>query len=342
MTRPGIDLLAAPPSAVDLVLLAHGGEVKSLEDAHDWRGAILRMWPFAAAVRDVVPEAAVGLLRYRYRGWNGKAAHPAADLRTVLDELPDRIQRIVLIGHSMGGRAVLAAGNHPKVVGILGLAPWLPPGEPIAVDAELPRTIVLAHGSEDRITDPRLTAAYARRLRAAGLPVGLLTVENETHAMLRRYADWNDLVRRFTQHTFTPDHANSNSGDGDTASRQGGADDNGNGGQGGAAGGRDQGGGDGDQGDGDGDQRGGDGDGRGGRGDGAGGQGGGHSGGDQGSDGGGGRGDGDPGRDDCAAVLSTEADRVDQLPRWNRPASTSAAVRAITLARLRLRPGGAL
>lgn len=285
MTRPGIDLLAAPPSAVDLVLLAHGGEVKSLEDAHDWRGAILRMWPFAAAARDVVPEAAVGLVRYRYRGWNGKAAHPAADLRTVLDGLPDRIQRVVLIGHSMGGRAVLAAGNHPRVVGILGLAPWLPPGEPTVVDAELPRTIVLAHGSEDRITDPRLTAAYARRLRAAGVPVGLLTVENETHAMLRRYADWNDLVRRFTHHTLAPNAGNGTPGISDDIGHSGG-----NGSHGGV---------------------------------------GGHSG-------------GDLGPDDCAAVLSTEADRVDQLPRWNRPASTSAAVRAITVARLRLRPGGTL
>lgn len=252
MIRPGIELLVSPPSAIDLVLLAHGGEVRSMEDAHDWRAAILRMWPFAAAARDAVPAAAIGLVRYRYRGWNGPAAHPAEDLRSVLEGLPDRIRRVALVGHSMGGRAVMAAGNHPKVAGILGLAPWLPPGEPVALEREPSRVVVLAHGSQDRITDPRLTATYARRLRAAGLPVGLLTVENDSHAMLRRYADWNELVRRFTRHTL---------------------------------------------------------------------------------------GTGDPVPDDCSAVLSTDAGRVDPLPRWSRPASTSAAIRDITRARLRLRAG---
>jgi pimeloyl-ACP methyl ester carboxylesterase len=267
MNRPGIDVLAGPTGTGDLVLLAHGGQVQSLADAHAWRAAILRMWPFAAVARDAVPGTAVGLMRYRYRGWNGVAAHPAADLRTVLDGLPGRIQRVVLIGHSMGGRAVMAAGNHPLVVGVLALAPWLPQDEPLTMHgspagvAEAvgasgpPPTVVLAHGTDDRITDPRLTAAYARRLRTTGLPVGLLSVEGETHPMLRRYADWNELVRRFTIHTLgQPDRQ-----------REGGCE-----------------------------------------------------------------------------VLSTEPDRVDLLPRWNRTGSTSAAVRAIALARLRLRVGDPL
>jgi dienelactone hydrolase len=213
VSRPGIDLLAAPPSAADLVLLAHGGEVDSLGDPHGWRAPILRMWPFAAPARDAAPAAAVGLMRYRYRGWNGAAAHPAADLSEVLDGLPERIRRVVLIGHSLGGRAVVATGNHPKVVGVLGLAPWLPADEPItlhgsghaAADNSGIRsavTVVLAHGTDDRITDPRLTASYARRLRATGQAVGLVSVQGEKHAMLRRYADWSELVRRFTGHAL--------------------------------------------------------------------------------------------------------------------------------------------
>jgi pimeloyl-ACP methyl ester carboxylesterase len=258
VSRPGIDLLAAPPSAADLVLVAHGGEVDSLGDPHSWRAPILRMWPFAAAARDAAPDAAVGLMRYRYSGWNGAAAHPAADLRAVLDGLPERIRRVVLIGHSMGGRAVVAAGNHPKVVGVLGLAPWLPADEPIALHGSghaaaddsgtgSAVTVVLAHGTDDRITDPRLTAAYAQRLRATGLPVGLVSVEGEKHAMLRRYADWNELVRRFTLHAL-----------------------------------------------------------------------------------------GDPIDSARCAVLSTEPDRTDPLPRWNRPGSLAAGVRDIVTARLEL------
>ncbi|GAA1608383.1 hypothetical protein GCM10009789_73540 [Kribbella sancticallisti] len=194
MSLPGIDLVAAPRGASDLVLLAHGGGVDSLAAAGAWRAPILRMWPFAVAARSAAPDAAVGLMRYRYRGWNGPEAHPARDLETVLDGLPSSIRRVFLIGHSMGGRAVVAAGNHPLVAGVLGLAPWLPAGEPLVA---LRGPVVFAHGTLDRITSPALTAAYTHRLRAAGIPVALVTVDAEKHAMLHRPADWNDLVRRF-------------------------------------------------------------------------------------------------------------------------------------------------
>jgi len=198
VTFPRIDLLVSPPSATDLVLLAHGGSEASLEAPGAWRGAILRMWPLALAAAAGAPGAAVGLVRYRYRGWNGANAHPAADLRTVLDRLPARITRVLLIGHSMGGRAVVAVSNHPLVDGVLALAPWLPISEPLA----RPRgPVVLAHGADDRITAPALTAAYARRLRASGVPVALVSAADEGHALLRRSADWNALVTDFAAGT---------------------------------------------------------------------------------------------------------------------------------------------
>jgi len=210
MSRPPrVDLLAAPAGASDLVLLAHGGEVDSVRDPHSWRAAILRMWPFAVAARASRSDAAVGLMRYRYRGWNGEAAAPAADLRLVLDRLPEHISRVALIGHSMGGRAVVAAGNHPKVAGVLALAPWLPTGEPLSLLAESAsageaRPVVLAHGRQGRITDLALTAAFARRLREGGMPTGCLDVSGERHAMLQRSADWNELVGRFVRHAIGP------------------------------------------------------------------------------------------------------------------------------------------
>jgi len=199
---PGVDLLAAPADATDLVLLAHGGVVDSLATAGSWRPPILRMWPFALAARSAAPGAAVGLMRYRYRGWNGAEAHPAADLRAVLDRLPARIRRVLLIGHSMGGRAVVAAGNHSRVAGVLGLAPWLPADEPLIT---LRGTVVLAHGTLDRITDPAQTAAYADRLRAAGVPVANFAVEGDKHAMLHRATDWNTLVQHVVTAALTDD-----------------------------------------------------------------------------------------------------------------------------------------
>ncbi|MFI5690368.1 dienelactone hydrolase family protein [Kribbella sp. NPDC051586] len=199
MSPPGVDLVWNPAGATDLVLLAHGGMEESKANPHAWRAPILRMWPFAAAARAAVPNAAVGLVRYRYRGWNG-AADPAMDLRAVLDELPPVIRRVVLIGHSMGGRAVVAVGDHPRVAGVLALAPWLPDGEPLT---KLRGPVTFAHGTDDTITDPRATTAYANRLRAAGTPVTVYAVTGETHAMLHRPADWNALVATFAAGALT-------------------------------------------------------------------------------------------------------------------------------------------
>ncbi|GAA1552669.1 alpha/beta hydrolase family protein [Kribbella lupini] len=201
MSAPGIDLVAAPAGARDLVLLAHGGMENSTAATSSWKAPILRMWPFAAVARKAAPGAAVGLMRFRYRGWNGQSADPAADLRTMLDRVSSRFDRVVLIGHSMGGRAVVAAGNHPLVAGVLGLAPWLPTGEPLV---HLRGPVAFAHGTADRITSPAATASYATRLRAAGIPVALLTLDGEKHAMLHRAPDWNTIVRRFVTHALTP------------------------------------------------------------------------------------------------------------------------------------------
>ncbi|HET7327491.1 MAG TPA: alpha/beta hydrolase [Nocardioidaceae bacterium] len=196
LDRPRLDVVhGRPDSAADLVVVAHGGQDKSLDDAHERRPSLLRMWPFVAAAHAGAPAAAVALLRYRFRGWNGPDAHAMADLRTVLDGLPPSVERIVLVGHSMGGRAVLRCGDDPRVVGVLALAPWLPEAEP-TTDLR-GRVVVTAHGVQDRMTDPRGTAQFVVRLRRHGVRVAELAVEADTHALLHRHGDWAELVRRF-------------------------------------------------------------------------------------------------------------------------------------------------
>jgi pimeloyl-ACP methyl ester carboxylesterase len=183
------------------VVVAHGGQEHSLEEPHDWRHARLRVWPLAQAAHRAAPRAQVALMRYRFRGWNGDDAHAAADVRQVLHAVPERVERLVLVGHSMGGRAVVSvlAGDHcPRTVGVLGLAPWLPVDEP----HPRPRDdclVVLAHGDQDRTVDPRLTAAFAERARRAGVRVALFAAVGDAHALLQRHGDWDQLVARFVQ-----------------------------------------------------------------------------------------------------------------------------------------------
>lgn len=60
-------------------------------------------------------DAEVRLLRYRYRGWNRAEASPVSDAIWALAQI--RVERpglpIVLVGHSMGGRAALRVAGDP-------------------------------------------------------------------------------------------------------------------------------------------------------------------------------------------------------------------------------------
>ncbi|MFJ9944364.1 alpha/beta hydrolase [Streptomyces erythrochromogenes] len=120
--------------ATAAVLLLHGGRADALSPPPRLNLPALRMRPFAAAVTRATAhdDVFVAHVRYRYRGWNGHHAHPVADVRRALDELRAAAGPIpvVLVGHSMGGRAALRAAEDPQVEGVVALAPWCPPGHP--------------------------------------------------------------------------------------------------------------------------------------------------------------------------------------------------------------------
>jgi dienelactone hydrolase len=102
----------------------------------------------------------------------------------------------VLIGHSMGARAAFRIAGHPAVSAVAGLAPWLPPDEP--VDQLAGRRILLAHGTADHITDPAQTWAYAERARAI-TRVAAIEVPGGEHTMLRRATLWHRMAADFSR-----------------------------------------------------------------------------------------------------------------------------------------------
>ncbi|MEJ8279140.1 alpha/beta hydrolase [Pseudonocardia spirodelae] len=192
----------AEPAGV--VLVAHGGKSRSTAPAR--RGlAHLRMLPFAHAVErggrghrtDLGSGVAVHMVRYRFKGWNGPAMDAYQDVRWAVGELARRYpgRPVVLVGHSMGGRAVLRAAGAPGVVAVCGLAPWLEGADP--VDQLAGRAVLIAHGDRERMTDPAASYAYALRARAVTDRVARFDVLGDGHAMLRRAGDWTSLVRRF-------------------------------------------------------------------------------------------------------------------------------------------------
>jgi pimeloyl-ACP methyl ester carboxylesterase len=182
-----------------VVVVAHGGQEASTARTSALQPAVLRMIPVAAAIGRAVRGRGVVIRRPRFgvRGWNGAQASPVHDLDELLDGI--RVEfgpvPVVLIGHSMGARAALRAAGHPCVAAVAGLAPWLPPGEPVEQLAG--RNIMLAHGTVDLVTRPADTWAYAGRAGAL-TAVAEIEVRGGEHAMVRRAALWHSLAAAFT------------------------------------------------------------------------------------------------------------------------------------------------
>jgi acetyl esterase/lipase len=195
-TLPRLERVGAPPTRpAAVVLVLHGGKAHSTETGERKGLAYRRMLPFARTLARRGP--AVYLLRYRVRGWNAPARDALLDARWATAELAERHPGVpvVLLGHSMGGRAALAAAGAPNVTAVCALAPWLDDGDPVAQLAG--RTVLIAHGDRERYTDPAASLAYARRAKAAGVAICRFDLPGAGHFMLARLADWNALVRRF-------------------------------------------------------------------------------------------------------------------------------------------------
>ena len=182
-----------------VVVVAHGGREVSTARTTAVHPAVIRMIPVAAAIGRAVRGRGVVVRRPRFalRGWNGVQASPVHDLNELLDGIRAEFGPVpvVLIGHSMGARAALRAAGHPCVAAVAGLAPWLPPGEPVEQLAG--RSILLAHGTADLVTRPADTWAYAGRARAL-TAVAEIEVRGGEHTMLRRAAVWHCLAAAFT------------------------------------------------------------------------------------------------------------------------------------------------
>ncbi|MFF2193040.1 alpha/beta fold hydrolase [Streptomyces sp. NPDC058157] len=183
-----------PASAAILVL--HGGRADSLAPPSPLNLPGLRMRFVARALnRDpLLADVLIASVRYRVRGWNGHRADPVQDTRHVLEELRSTAGPlpVVLVGHSMGARAALRAADDPQVRGVVALAPWCPPGEPVAHLAD--RTIMALHDEADRITSATDTWTYLARAHAAGARVRGVRMPHGHHAMIRDARLWHRLT----------------------------------------------------------------------------------------------------------------------------------------------------
>ena len=186
-----------------VVLMLHGGRASSHDPVRSTNTSWLRMLVLQRRLAGPANAAgvAVELLRYAERGWNadsGSEPGPVRDGRWALRQVAERYGGVpvVLVGHSMGGRAVCRLADAHGVDGLVALAPWLAPGEP--VNAARGQRLMLAHGSMDRWTSPAGSLEWSVRAREVGAQVARFELPMVGHFMFARAGEWNGLVRRGT------------------------------------------------------------------------------------------------------------------------------------------------
>ena len=197
MDRPYVEVHPADGALRGIALFCHGGAATSVVPPRDQALSLVRMRAIERFVRGAGASRglATQLLRYRVAGWNGEAADAFVDVRWALDRIREEHGTdvpVVLVGHSMGGRAVLRAAGDAQVAVVCALAPWTPPGEPVAHLRD--RTVTILHGRDDRWVPAQLSADFAVRARQAGAHVARFTTVGG-HSMLRGAHRWHTFVR---------------------------------------------------------------------------------------------------------------------------------------------------
>jgi len=181
-----------------IALLLHGGVVRSEGDAGPLNLAALRVYPIQHLLaRAGGPHGlATVFVRYGRRGWNDGAREADGSLavRDAAARWPGR--PIAIVGHSMGARVGLRVAGEPAVAAVAALAPWVPPGEPVAQLAG--RTVMLVHATADTTTSPADSLAYAEEALAVAPRTCRFEMADAEHKMLRRAGLWHDLAIRFT------------------------------------------------------------------------------------------------------------------------------------------------
>lgn len=184
MSRSRLIPVRTPVSPEGVVVVLHGGASRGEQVAvSPAQLSVLRMVPVARRIaRAGRSRLAVHRLLNSHRGWDTTTT-PVTDARWAIEQVRDRHGDlpVALVGHSLGGRAALLAGDDPHVRCVVALNPWLLPSDRVDLRG---RRVLVVHGTDDRIASPARSADFVRRL-PSGTEVEQVSIEGGKHAMLR-------------------------------------------------------------------------------------------------------------------------------------------------------------
>ena len=191
----------APRSPEGLVLVLHGGASRKDRPAvSPTQLSVLRMVPIARRLaRAGRGRLAVVRLLNSVRGWDTRHT-PVEDVRWALEQLRSEYDGLptCLVGHSLGGRAALLAGDQPEVTSVVALNPWVHREDRVDLTG---RPVLVVHGTDDRIADPGRSAAMTKEL-ARTTVAGYLRVTGGQHAMLRHRSVFEGAATDFVRATL--------------------------------------------------------------------------------------------------------------------------------------------
>ena len=136
------------------VVLVNGGSARAVPGTWSATSELL-----ASELAPRFPGLSFAEVRYRVKTWNELDSCLAdADAALAVIGKPT-----LLVGFSMGGAVSIGVSAHPSVVGVLGLAPWIP--ERLPLDGLVGKRLDVLHGSWDRYLPgiPGVSAASSRR-----------------------------------------------------------------------------------------------------------------------------------------------------------------------------------
>ena len=194
----------APKDPQGLVLVLHGGASRRNSPmVTPTQLSVLRMVPVARRIaRAGRGRLAVVRLLNSVRGWDVDHT-PVDDVRWALGRLREEYGSLptCLVGHSLGGRAALLSGDQPGVHSVAALNPWVHRSDHVDLTG---CSVLVVHGTEDRIADPGRSAALAKQLGGT-TDVGYLHVTGGRHAMLRHRSVFEGAASDFVRATLLGD-----------------------------------------------------------------------------------------------------------------------------------------
>ncbi len=164
------------------VVCVNGGRAREVEGT--WSATV--EW----LVRRLAPEhpaLAFAEVRYRVRSWN-RLDLCVEDARAAIAEVAT--PRTLLLGFSMGGAVAISAADETSVVGVLGLAPWIPP--PLDVEPLRGKRLTVLHGALDRWlpgipgVSPKSSRQGFERARALGVDGRYELISGGVHGVALR------------------------------------------------------------------------------------------------------------------------------------------------------------